>query len=411
MVLFSHHYTASHVALCIIAVVDVLLLLFMAFRMYAYRYMPIVRARGVNFVIAHTVVSVLWVALATVRGIGMTGGFRRWPLDLLQYGIVQSAWVCIWLLRNVALQGALFGHVPRTLYVAGLLVALLFFPLVGLIWSLLSNTMSTRLADCVVVATSAIDLFVMHAGILQLRRLPAPVRISAEAEWCCVVALTCMLVVSLLMRTQFEDTGRYFLSPLTVIWVTFSWQYVQCKPVMCNTDASFDAVMQKECPSVLPLYKSEDPITAAFMRFCSSTHPATVYMIEQISMQLTPRTSTVASWSVVFDCTDTAQDERNRATYFTRFRPNNSRNPLFIGDEIPFTDEDRQRDAFHHRAFAFSALRRELFASYERECRSRRRVLERIDSPLFTHPSLYGFGFNTLSLSTPVGTRPITGEE
>jgi hypothetical protein len=390
-------YTGGHLAMLAISVIDVVVLGVMAHRMYNFRRVPVVRARGVDFILLHTVISIAWVVLSTARGLHLSVQWRRWPLDLLQYGILQSAWVGVWIVRNVALEGALFGRSPTALHMVGLLSALLLFPMLGACVAIFTASgASERFADGVVVATSAVDVCIMHGGILQLRRLPAPIRISAEAEWCCVVALTCMLAVSLLMNSEFKYEGRYIFAPLTVAWVTFSWQYVQCKPVLRSTLSMQADALHDLADRTLGEYKSDDDATLAFLHFCEATHPATVRMVAVLSAQLTRLTST--DTPLGFNYADVAQDKRNRDTFFERLTPTGGRNSMFVGDEISVSTETRGRDAFHHRSFAYGALRSAAAGAYARECTAQKLMLNRIESPLYTHPALHGFGFTASHL-------------
>jgi hypothetical protein len=386
----------THVFVAVLTVVDVGLLIVMAWRMHQLKHTPVVMAKGVCFVEIHTGISVVWVILANLRGLHLTEGWCRWPLDLLQYGVLQSAWVGVWILRNFAIEGALYGRVPKPRHLLAIAVALLSFPVVGgVVAALTAGCTSTRASDVAIAITSASHLCVMQGGIIWLRRLPAPVRISPEAEWCCFVALTCMMAVSLLIGTELEYEGRYIFAPLTVIWVTFSWQYVQCKPVLCASDASYDPVMQQPMEGGVGHYRSKSDTTLSFLQYCRHSHPQTVAMVEELSKQLLVRM--VSATNILDypsrDTENNKQDGCNRVRFFDELLESGGHNSSFVGNEIAVTDETRARDCYFHREFAYNSLRTALAATYERECAERVDVMQRIVSPVVCHPALVGLGF------------------
>jgi len=373
---------AEQLALVGFPLAVVALLVLSAARMVICRNISSVKARCVNFVVAHTTVAVLWVSMSALRGLYSPASACRWPLDFVQYGVLQSTWVAIWVLRIAMLERALHHRIPRIRDITVGFVSIYGLSIVTLLDGILTAGCGTTLrVDALVATTAVVHLAVLHAAIIRYRRLPAPLRVSPEAEWCSFVAFFMLVVVAFGIGTAGETVARRVLAPIMVGWVTLAWQYVQCKPVLIARDETFDDVMQsmssEDTALLVRMNETTDERLDSFLAFCRPRYPLTVNMIVEL------RKDTTVAVNITSDT-----QRLHTIRYFTSHCFHNMlANSHFVGDEIEIPAAVQVGPAINLREYAFEFLVKHHAGAYETECANRVRVVATLDGSKYHHPA------------------------
>jgi hypothetical protein len=390
-------YRGGHLMAVCMAVVGVYALWKMALQMHKNRDSDVVTARGINFILAHTVISTLWIAMASLRGVRLTEGVCRWPLDLIQHGLLQGSWVCVWALRVVSLEAVAFHRVPHMS--SGILfgVAVVLLPILAAVNAAVRGECGVFVvSDAFAALTVLVHLGLMHATILRYRRLPAPLRVSPEAEWCCFVAFLLMVVVAFCIGTTHEYAARYILTPIMVVWVTLAWQFVQCKPAFVSRDESYDHVMQTfgetaplcEEPAPKAISREERAHTneriTAFLFHCKEQYPATVHMVRVLTRQLHLRVLDPGG----ADSKAVSRGELNRVRFVDTRTASGILNNEYVGHEFAIPSTIAMHDCAALRSHAYAFLLTNCEAAYTRECERRIAIVKRLQQPLFQHPAM-----------------------
>jgi hypothetical protein len=248
------------------------------------------------------------------------------------------------------------------------------------------------ISDAFVALTAIVHLGLMQWGIMRHRRLPAPLCVSPEAEWCCFLAFMLMVVVAFCIGTDQEYTSRYILAPAMVCCVTLAWQFVQCKPAMVTRDETYDHIMQ-DAKSIAPPVQdpprpdaNNNERVSAFLTYCQAHYPATVFMVRVLTKQLRadpPMHTSEDRQQLLL--------EQNRLQ-FLEFRSRRGvPNSFFVGQEMPISDIINLSDTASLRLFAYEFLLDMCGTLFVGECSRRARLVQQMTSPMYAHPALMGY--------------------
>jgi hypothetical protein len=393
-------YRIVHLLAVGIAVGSGYLLWWMAVRMLKIRHTAMATARCVDVILIHTCISTAWIVLSSARGIHLTEGVCRWPLDLLQYGGLQGTWICVWALRLVYLDPATRRQFNSCIMITAVLLIIFGIPVTVAGYAALNGYCGAFVgADAVITLTALVHLGLMHAILMRYRKLPAPLCISPEAEWCCIFVFVLMVTTAFCIGTNLEYIARHVFTPCTVAMVAVVWQYIQCKPAFVVRDDAYDHVMQDSgasAPQVnldkevtVGLLQPESKHTqhtnneqvASFLRFCDTDFPATVHMICALTKQLQTRsvTNPPSKSSIGID---------NRLRFTEMFINRGGSNSECVLHEMTIPPGVSLDDSVELRQFAYDFLLAECGVAYATECKTRASLVRSMTMTALRHPAL-----------------------
>ena len=386
-------YRSAHLLTMVCSIGGINIVWFMARGMYKIRFTPVATARCMKFVAAHTIIATLWIGLASARGLHLTEGICRWPLDFIQYGLLQGGWVFVWALRLIMLENSSMHQHPRRMSIVPFYISIWGIPIATALTGLITGTCSALITtDALIALTSLVHLGVMHAILLRYRKLHAPLCISPEAEWCCILTFSLMVATAFCIGTSYEYIARHCLTPATVVFVAVAWQYIQCKPAFIERDTAYDHVMQDQGefaitidmlpdPKGRPTLRTNNQRISAFLNFCSHDFPATVHMVCVLTKQLQARCPCEPAESSLM-C------DSNRSRFMEEYCGRGAQNSEYIGFELTNLIDVNLGNSALLRQEAYTYLLRQCSTSYEAECANRRLLVNCVSSTSFMHPAL-----------------------
>ena len=385
-------YRSVHLLTLVFAIGGINVVWFMARGMYKIRETPVATARCMQFITAHTIIATVWIGLASARGLHLTEGMCRWPLDFIQYGILQGGWVFVWALRLVVLENSSMHRYPRRRSIIPFYISIWGIPVTSALAGFVTGTCSALITvDALIALASLIHLGVMHAILLRYRKLQSPLCISPEAEWCCILTFALMVATAFCIGTSYEYVARHCLTPATVVFVAVAWQYIQCKPAFVERDTSYDHVMQDQgeyATTIDPTPDLKGKVTtrtnnqriAAFLNFCNHDFPATVHMICVLTKQLQARSPGEPTESSL-TCA------ANQSRFMEEYCDRGVRNSEYVGFELTNLVDVNVGNSATLRHTAYNFLLRECSTSYEAECANRITLVKCVSSASFMHPA------------------------